>query len=377
MAKNKSLFHRRSTGSYAGITFSQHDGVTCLSEKVVENKSKSFRQMRNRVAWSNRIALWRAFYNTLKPSFESKGINICDYNMFVKINKGVKVYLTRGEYEQGACVVAPYQITRGSLKSVAVSDGTGGVKRTDIALGSTFAITSATTVKAFSLAVIDHNRNFLNGDQITFYKAEQTVDAVTGVPHTDISAEYIVLNILDDDTTVRSLVSEAGFCVVDGCLGADSTVNGGIAWVHSRLVKGTTKVSSQQLVVTNSLLEQYQTVAKRNAAIDSYGGKQTYDTLTPIPIDDESVEPDPGPVPPSEYTLVLVLDPEDAGTYSINGEHLEVGEYEYPAGSELVVGFEAAGGWSFGGWKNRSETDPDITLILNSNTQLEAIVLED
>ena len=334
--------------------------------------------MKRRVQLRNIQNLWSAFTYNLKPSFEDKPSLWSDFNAFTSANFGlVHVYLDKGEARGGGCVVAPYQITRGSLPSIMVSDSTtGNIKKTDIAVGSTFAITSATTVKDFSDEIIAHNANYKNGDQIAVFILRQLVNAATGIPYIAVEAEAFNLDTSDNVTKVRDVVSEAGFSIVDECIGANNTINGGIAWVHSRETQNRTLVGTQFTVVSNTLLSQYQTKAKMNEAIESYGGTDSVDFLTPKTDDDE--EPGPGPVPPTDATVTLALEPEDAGAYTINGEHVEVGaEYEYPIGAELEVHFEAAGGWTFGGWKNRTEEDPDFTMPLTGDTTLEAIVLED
>lgn len=369
----------RLKGSAGDWTFSRLKGQTVAKQKVEtkDTPTRTRKQMRRRMQWANIVTLWRAFSAKLHPSFEGKERTVTDYNEFVCANVGfVPVYLDKDEVRKGGCVVGPYQLTRGTLPSISVGDGTGGVKKTDIELGSGFSITAATTVKAFTDAVLAHNANFQNHDQITVFIARQMVNAATQVPYIVIEAERITLDQNDDETTVRSLVGAAGFSVVDDCLGAAAAVNGAIAWVHSRNTASGTKVSTQYFVVTNTLLEQYQTVGKLNSAIESYGGLNEEAYLTPDPTDDEAPGPGPGPVPPSEYTLTLALDPEDAGTYTIDGEHTEVGEHTYPAGSELQIHFDAASGWSFGGWKS-GQTDPDITVVLDSDKEVEAIVLED
>ena len=305
--------------------------------------------MKRRVQLRNIQNLWSAFTNNLKPSFEDKPSLWSDFNAFTSANFGlVHVYLDKGEARGGGCVVAPYQITRGSLPSIMVSESAGGVK----------------------------NANYKNGDQIAVFILRQLVNAATGVPYVVVEAEAFNLNTSDNVTKVRDVVSEAGFSIVDECIAASNIVNGGIAWVHSRETQNRTLVGTQFIVVSNTLLAQYQTKTKMNEAIESYGGTDNVDFLTPKGNEDE--EPGPGPVPPSDAVVTIALDPEDAGAYTINGEHVDVGgEYEYPIGAELEVHFEAAGGWTFGGWKNRTESDPDITVTVTGDTTLEAIVLED
>ena len=370
----------RMRGSVGDWTYAQLHGETIAKQKLIPKDvpTRTPKQMKRRVQLRNIQNLWSAFTNNLKPSFEDKPNLWSDFNAFTSANFGlVHVYLNKSEARGGGCVFAPYQITRGSLPSINVSDSTtGNIKKTDIAVGSTFSITSATTVKDFSDEIIAHNAHYKNGDQIAVFILRQLVNAATAVPYVVVEAEAFNLDTSDNVTKVRDVVSEDGFSIIDECIGANNTINGGIAWVHSRETQNRTLVGTQFIVVSNSLLAQYQTKAKMNEAIESYGGTDDVDFLTPKGNDDD--EPGPGPVPPSDATVILNLDPEDAGAYTINGEHVDVGaEYEYPVGSELEVHFEAASGWTFGGWKNREETDPDIVVTVTGDTTLEAIVLED
>lgn len=62
------------------------------------------------------------------------------------------VYLTKYLVERGACVIAPYSISQGTLPAIVVtSDGTNDV--TDIAVGS-LTINEQTTVAQFANAVV-------------------------------------------------------------------------------------------------------------------------------------------------------------------------------------------------------------------------------
>ena len=71
-----------------------------------------------------------------------------DYNKFVSANLGkAPVYLTKQEAQAGASIVAPYEVTHGSIKSIKIN-GKGNQAVTDISLGN-LAITDETTVKEF------------------------------------------------------------------------------------------------------------------------------------------------------------------------------------------------------------------------------------
>ena len=69
--------------------------------------------------------------------------------------------------------------------------------------------------------------------------------------------------------------------LVEDCLALSGPVNGGVAMVHSRKLKGQTVVSTQSFVVNNSYLASYQTAAAFNSAVKSYGGVDSDQFLTP------------------------------------------------------------------------------------------------
>ena len=276
-------FIRKFTGSIGNVTFKQLGGQTVVSEKPEKKASpkRSRAQMLRRVQWANLVNPYRAFNGNLHPSFENRAATVSDYNEFMSANFGaVPVYLTKSDARQGGAVVAGYQITRGSLPSIVVSDGMGGEPVTDINMGG-ITIGATTTVKEFSDAVVQNNRDYQNGDEITVFIAEQYENIETHVPYVKVLAQQITLDQSDSVTKVRSLVGAGGFSIVDGNLAASSSIDGGIAWVHSRKTSSGTKVSTQRLKVTNSYLANYQTPEALDAAIKSYAGEMQEPYLVP------------------------------------------------------------------------------------------------
>lgn len=272
---------RKMRGSVEDFTFRELNGQTTVSAKVTKNTSQTAAQMFRRVKWANLVNLWKAMENYDKPSFEAKPRTWSDYNAFMSANiDGQPVYLEKGEANQGGCVVASYQVSRGSLPSIDVGAGTGGVPVSDIALGA-LVIDSDTTLKQFSDAVVNNNNGYQHGDQITCFIFLQDQNSVTGVPYVRFKPFEVTLDQLDDETLLSDLVEADGFTSVDGKLGANGTVNGGICWIHSRKGTGRTLVSTQSIYVTNSLLSTYQSSAKRVEAVQSYGGKTTQEYLIP------------------------------------------------------------------------------------------------
>lgn len=284
MAIIKSLAIGRAKGSAQDLTYTTIGGDTIVKGKVAFPKNpKTVGQMARRVRWANLVNFWQAFNNINHPSFEARPARVSDFNAFIGANiAGAHVYLTTSEASQGAAVVAAYMVSRGSLPAIDIGAGTGGVPVTDISLGN-LTIDGDTTLKEFSEAVIDSNRGYQTGDQISCYVFQQEINPVTGVPYVNIVAEEVTLNTADEDSLLADIVGNGyGFRSVDSKLGMDGSVNGGVAYIHSRIEgDGTVRVSTQSIYVNNSLLAQYQTSNKRTEAILSYGGKATVDFLRP------------------------------------------------------------------------------------------------
>ena len=267
------------------MTLRRVNGVTITSEKVTRNTSKTFAQLRHWVQMANIIGMWRAFEGNLRLSFENRHRLMSDMNMFVHANLGrIPVYLTRSEASQGGVVVAPYRVTYGSLPTIEVlANGANGEVGTDISLGS-LTIGESTTLKQFSDAVVNNNANYQNGDQISCFVAKQSTNTVTGVPYVEIDAYEITLDQTDNETLLSEFDPDGVVFTTMASsdkLGMSQTVNGGVVYIHSRKTSSGTKVSTQNLVVNNTLLANYQSDAKMREAVKSYGGTTTDAFLTP------------------------------------------------------------------------------------------------
>ena len=232
-------------------------------------------QMQIRTQWGNMAAVYRQFNQTLKKGFEGLNGKMNDYNAFIQANTNVvKVYVPKSVRLNGGSVLAPYQITRGSLPSVAMVKA-GDVLVSDINLGS-LVIDAATTVADLANAVIAYNDGWEAGDQVTFFYGQQTTDAVTGIPRARIYGFKVMLNP-GDSSVLWEVVSELGFSSVGGKLGMSAAISDGAAvWIHSR-EDGTSglKVSTQFLYVDSSVLAAYQGQQAMAASANSYGGINT------------------------------------------------------------------------------------------------------
>lgn len=230
-------------------------------------------QMQIRTQWGNMAAVYRQFNQTLKKGFEGLNGKMNDYNAFIQANTNVvKVYVPKSVRLNGGSVLAPYQITRGSLPSVAMTKNGSSILVSDINLGS-LVIDAATTVADLANAVIAYNDGWEAGDQVTFFYGQQTLDSVTNIPRARIYGYKVMLNP-GDSTPLLEVVAAIGFTSVDGKLGMSQTITDGAAvWIHSREDgTGGLKVSTQFLYVDSSVLAGYQSSSAMEASANSYGG---------------------------------------------------------------------------------------------------------
>lgn len=260
-------------GKVGDLVFARRLGqqtTRAYNSKPRDAKTRS--QVTQRVKIANVIAMYRALKNVCNHSFEGLGVGQSNYNAFVKANlTGNQVSLTKEAASLGACIVAPYLISRGSLASIVV-EGTGADAVTNISVGN-LAISSATTIGQFAKAVVANNAGIEHGDQLTYVSCVQQTDANTGNPVV-VSGIYEVT--LDSNSTdlLRKFIPEVGSSVKNGFLAHGPLIGrGGFAWILSRKpTGGSLMVSTQRLILTSpDVYDEYVTESANTKAITSYG----------------------------------------------------------------------------------------------------------
>lgn len=287
---------RRLSGSAGAFTFKTVNGMTVVSERVTRVKNtRTAAQQKQRMRWANIIQMYKGIAPLLDCGFENKRPGVSDYNMFVQINMQLlPIYLPKAYVAGGGCVVAPYQITQGSLPAIVVT-GEGADRVTDISLGS-LTLGEATTVAEFSNAVVQHNATFNYGDQLSYFTILQQVNAATGIPYGVFRASSVVLD-KGNETLLWAVVHKAGFQSEGGFLAhGEDEGDGAYCWVHSRKAQGKTLVSSQLLLDNNSLLADYTSADAYTRAVTTYGGENDV-FLTPGGVTESGTTVDPEPEP--------------------------------------------------------------------------------
>ena len=245
---------------------------------------RSEKQASTRCQMANAAANYTLYNGKLKEAFEGKNAGVSDFNAFIQVNYGKNpVYITKQESQSGGCVLGNYQYSRGSLPAIGTALQ-GGRLVSGLKLGG-LTVDAGTTVGALSEALIGNNADWQQGDQLTFFLAEQWMDS-EGVPRVTMESWKLVLDS-GDDSLLYGVVDGRGFASVNGegfsvqgyVLGMSVALeNQGASWVHSRNKSdGSTQVSTQRLKVVSDILADYQSYEAMVASAESYGGINSKD----------------------------------------------------------------------------------------------------
>lgn len=266
------------SGKVGQLLYRQTKHGTVISEAPIKPATprRSARQMDRRAQWANLGAIYKQFDSMLRRGYEDLPPQMSVFNAFIQANLDVvKVYITKTIRLNGGAILAPYQITRGSLPSIDMAKNASDILVSSIRLGG-LTIDANTTIAEFSQAVITNNDTFDEGDQLTFFHGRQTIDPVTRIPRATIKGNKVILNTADD-AKLWEQVESIGFSVADNCLSTSQPITSGAAtWVHSReTVDGLLRVSTQFFFVENTALATYQSHTAFTASVNSYGGINT------------------------------------------------------------------------------------------------------
>lgn len=235
-----------------------------------EGARRTETQQARRVRWANLVNFYKASKGWMSAAYESKNKGQTDYNKFVQLNINTSsVCLTKDMASAGACVIEPFVVSQGSLKSIDVTKS-GNVYITNISYTGA-EITDDTTVAEFTAKLIASNNTIVDGMQLSFISYMQNVDAL-GVPRI-ICTPYEVTLDKTNQAKLRDYLPEFCSKITNGFLGTtDQIAVGGFAYILSSVVGGKLEVSTQVLTCTNdSLRAEYSSPTMIQKAIESYG----------------------------------------------------------------------------------------------------------
>lgn len=239
--------------------------IYARAQEVANPRTAS--QMAQRVKLANVVVTYRVLRQFLEAyAFENKPAKRSVYNEFVALNlNSNKIYLTKDAVKAGACVVAPYVISKGTLGMIGVQGyGTGAV--TDLAVESTSFANA--TIGEFAQDLLANNPRLKAGDQLSYVSLIQSTGA-DGFPHVVCQIYEVILNP-ESTTPLADYFPTRAIAVTDGHLAHSAeAITGAFAWVLSRKENGKVRVSTQSLVLSGA--EVGNAFTDINKAIASYG----------------------------------------------------------------------------------------------------------
>lgn len=241
---------------------------------------RTLAQMRQRVKWSNLVAFYRTNAPWMKYAFETKKRTQSEYNKLMSLNVAASnIYLTKQEAAGGACVVAPYVVSQGTLPSIEYNVAPSAVG-TNIYLRQEEDWDEMQSVAYVSESIVASNPALQYGDQISFIRLTQLVNGATGIPYVVLRKYEMVLsrtnndkwsNYLPADLITANTQTNRGFLEV-----MNNGAAGGFTFVISRTVAGKTYVSTQSIVPMNmdAFIASYSSDEALERAVASYGSSE-------------------------------------------------------------------------------------------------------
>ena len=278
MAVLQNMWLRGAKKKLGGTVLYTQGGRTLQRELAPEVKNpKTPAQMGQRVKWANLVAFYRANAGWMPKAFENKKATQSDYNKFMSLNAAnSRIYLTKEQARQGACVVDSYRVSDGTLQPVDIFP-TEQNWVTNIYLTGLDKLDETTTLAAFSKALLSSNAGLRSGDQLSFIRATQLYNNTTDVPYIQVRAYELLINeqgpgLLKDFWPVE-LIGLGEEQETPALMIKNNNKQGGFAIIVSRTQGGRVLVSPSQVTQVNmaDVINKYSSNAALQAAIDSYG----------------------------------------------------------------------------------------------------------
>ena len=278
MAVLQNMWLRGAKKKLGGTVLYTQGGRTLQRELAPQVKNpKTPAQMGQRVKWSNLVAFYRANASWMPKAFENKKATQSDYNKFMSLNAAnSRIYLTKEQARQGACVVDSYRVSDGTLQPVDIFPSASNWV-TNLYLTGLDKLDATTTVAAFSTALLASNAGLRSGDQLSFIRITQLNNNTTGIPYVQVRAYELLIDEqgpgLVKDFWPIELIAKGQEQETPAIMVKNNNKQGGFAIIVSRTQGGRVLVSPSQITQVNmaDIIKQYSSDAALSAAIESYG----------------------------------------------------------------------------------------------------------
>ena len=278
MAVLQNMWLRGAKKKLGGTVLYTQGGRTLQRELAPEVKNpKTPAQMGQRVKWANLVAFYRANASWMPKAFENKKATQSDYNKFMSLNaSSSRIYLTKEQARQGACVVDSYRVSDGTLQPVDIFP-TEQNWVTNLYLTGLDKLDATTSIAAFSTALLGSNAGLRSGDQLSFIRVTQLNNNTTGIPYIQVRAYELLINEqgpgLVKDFWPIELIALSEVQDTPAVMVKNNNKQGGFAIIVSRTQGGRVLVSPSQITQVNmsAIINQYSSNAALTDAIASYG----------------------------------------------------------------------------------------------------------
>ena len=277
------------TGRIAGhgITLYRRRGKVYarISTREVSDR-QSMNQFKTREKMRHSIALWKSFYSPYKPLMTTSDGTIA-YNAFLRANSVLPtVYFTKLQARQGAALLMPGMVvSEGRLPAVeydfAVLESGERVVLTNLLTGIDEGETQELAIGCNDdlrqlLCSSNRNPQLMPGDKVRFYRFEQRIQ--DDCPTVKISCCELAL---DNDPRQNPALRNWQFFSHEGRLAIGGADDENTGWAVVLFGEKEQSASTQRVVTTCRLYEQYTTDEALAQAAESYGNVEKPSLLTP------------------------------------------------------------------------------------------------
>jgi hypothetical protein len=243
-------------------------------------------QFKTREKMRHSIALWKSFYSPYKPLMTTSDGTIA-YNAFLRANSALPtVYFTKLQARQGAALLLPGMVvSEGRLPAVeydfAVLESGERVVLTNLLTGIDEGETQELAIGCNDdlrqlLCSSNRNPQLMSGDRVRFYRFEQRIQ--DDCPTVKVSCCELAL---DNDPRQNPALRSWRFYSHEGRLAIGNADDENTGWAVVLFGKKEQSASTQRVVTTCRLYEQYTTDEALAQAAESYGNVEKPSLLTP------------------------------------------------------------------------------------------------
>ena len=285
------------TGRIAGhgITLYRRRGKVYarISTREVSDR-QSMNQFKTREKMRHSIALWKCFLTPYKPLMTTSDGTIA-YNAFLRANSALPtVYFTKQQAVQGSALLMPGMVvSEGRLPAVeygfAVLESGERVVLTNLLTGIDEGETQELPIGCNDdlrqlLCSSSRNPQLMSGDRVRFYRLEQRLEG--DCPTVTITCCEMAL---DNDPRQNQELRGWRFYSHKGRLAIGSADDENTGWAVVLFGEKEQSASTQRVVTTCRIFEQYTTDEALANAAESYGNIEKPGLLTPDTVERKRV----------------------------------------------------------------------------------------